>query len=349
MNNLIEPPSLVGHFLAHPPVGFRTWTLTDGIPGFFTRFDLLTTMESSDRRRFASWPLHRFWRPYLYPHTAFVGTSCTEFALLPQTGQESFLRELLQRTASMHSFVIVKDIPGDPALVGEASQRVNQAFVAHCKKLGFVLLEGQALAYVPIDFTSTEEFLARLPRARRKDVRRKLKTADRLVIRQVRTGDAMFREEKVLNEFYALYKNVYEQSDTHFDLLSDDFFRAVLQDGQCGGIVFTYQADGVLIGYNLCFEHRGILLDKYLGLAYPAARDYNLYFISWFYNLEYALRHGLSCYVAGWTDPEIKRYLGARFTHTRHAVYIRNPVLRIILRIFKRFFEADAQWRQQTT
>ena len=67
--------------------------------------------------------------------------------------------------------------------------------------------------------------------------------------------------------------------------------------------------------------------------------------MSWFHNLEYALAHGFRYYVAGWTDPEIKRELGARFTFTEHAVYVRNPVLRTLLRPFKRLFEADRRWQ----
>ena len=91
-----------------------------------------------------------------------------------------------------------------------------------------------------------------------------------------------------------------------------------------------------------------MLLDKYMGLAYPQAHDYNLYVVSWFHNLDYARKQGLTHYVAGWTDPEIKRNLGAYFTFTQHAVYVRNPLLRLALKPFKRFFEADAQWRPQT-
>jgi hypothetical protein len=120
----------------------------------------------------------------------------------------------------------------------------------------------------------------------------------------------------------------------------------VLQDAEGGGVVFAYKVDGALIGYNLCFVHNGMLLDKYVGFSYPAAREHNLYFVSWLHNLRYALERNLSHYVAGWTDPEIKRHLGASFTFTRHAVYIRNPLLRHALRPFKRFFESDSQWHE---
>ena len=348
IHNLIEPPGLVAHFLAHPPINFRVWRLGQSVPAFSTRFDLLTTMKPVDRRRIEAWPLHRWWRRYLQPRTAFVGTTCTEYALLPEQGLDTFLDDLLQLAKPAHSFIIIKDIPCDATLLPAASVSVNQNLIAACVQRGFLLMEGQALAYVPINFDSTDTYLARLSAARRKNIRRKLKSASQLDIQTHATGDPLFDDGALLAEYYALYCNVYEQSDIHFDLLSQDFFCALLQDAQCGGVVFSYHAQGKLIGYNLCLEHQGRLLDKYMGLAYPQAHDYNLYVVSWFHNLDYARKRGLTHYVAGWTDPEIKRDLGARFTFTQHAVYIRNPLLRMILKPFKRFFEGDTQWRPQT-
>jgi hypothetical protein len=87
--------------------------------------------------------------------------------------------------------------------------------------------------------------------------------------------------------------------------------------------------------------HDGRLLYKYIGLHYPDAREHNLYALSWMHNLDYACRHGLCAYVAGWTDPEVKAQLGASFTYTWHAVYLRNPLLRIALRRLRPLFEAD--------
>lgn len=101
-----------------------------------------------------------------------------------------------------------------------------------------------------------------------------------------------------------------------------------------------------MIGWNLCFVVGEALVDKYVGFAYPAAREHNLYFVSWMHNLEYARQHELCCYVAGWTDPQIKAYLGARFTFTRHAVRPRNRVLRAILRRLSGHFESDRAWAE---
>lgn len=347
-HNLIEPANLVGHFLKHPPRGFDAWTLGQGIPAFSAPFDLLTTVDPEDRRKLESFPFFSTWRRWLVPYTCFVGATCTEYSPLPDVSADDFLGDLLDRALPKHSFVIVKDIPTEPVLVGEAAYARSQELLRVCGNHGFMEIEGQALAYVPIDFSDIEDFMARMSKARRKDLRRKLKAGEALRIEVLQAGDARFFDAELLAEYYALYLNVYAQSEIHFDMLTPEFFRALLQDAGSGGVVFAYHVGEQLAGYNLCYVHNGMLLDKYVGFRYPLAREYNLYMVSWFHNLRYALEHGLTHYVAGWTDPEIKRHLGASFTFTRHAVHVRNPLIRNLLKPFKRFFEADASWHQQT-
>lgn len=301
-------------------------------------------MVTEQRRWLASLPLWSQWHRLLRPNTLFVGSTVTEFVPLPAQPPPGLLVAKLLRAAQAFPFLIIKDIPSEAVLVGDDAMSYNRELLAACVRAGFMLVEGQALAYVPIDFDSTASFLARRSRSRRKDIKRKLKSRDELAVEAVPTGDAMFNDEALLAELYRLYRNVYDQSEIHFDLLSADFFRSVLQDATCGGVVFLYRATSELIGYNFCFESNGMLIDKYVGFAYPQARHFNLYVVSWFHNLDYALARGLNCYVAGWTDPEIKRQLGAQFTFTQHAVYVRNPILRALLRPLKRYFEADSRW-----
>jgi uncharacterized protein len=346
--NLIEPAGLIAHFLAAPPRDFSTFELTGGAPAFSAAFDPLTTVDPAVRRKMDALPLARRWRSWLRLQTGFVGTTVSEYALFPRTISPSdFVRRLLNEVAPRYPMLIIKDIPTDAVLIGDEAYAYSRRLIEACRASGFLLVEGQALAYVPIDFTSVDDFLARFSRSRRKDIRRKLRSAAALTVDTVRTGDAAFNDDETLAAFYALYLNVYRQSEIHFDLLSADFFKALLQDARAGGVVFVYRRGGETIGYNVCFVESGVLVDKYVGFAYPRAREHNLYAVSWFHNLEYALAHDLHCYVAGWTDPEIKRHLGARFTLTQHAVYLRSPLLKAMLRPLKRFFETDHRWHAE--
>lgn len=342
-HNLLEPEALIRHFRQNPPEGF---TIPDvPIPAFSTRYDLLTTVDSAILNRLARIPMFNRLRSSLRRDTCFLGTTVSEYALFPSAMGPGEVSSQIAEMTPHSPLVIVKDLPTEATLVGECALTISDAIARACREAGFVLVEGQALAYVPIDFSSIEEYLGRRSDARRKNLRRKLRSRSSLHIEAILTGDERFRDIPFLDRLYALYLNVFQQSDVHFDLLTPSFFRAVLQDDSMEGILFTYRSGQELIGYNLCFVHDGRLIDKYVGFVYPAAREHNLYAVSWFHNLEYALSRNLTHYVAGWTDPEVKRSLGARFTFTQHAVHVRNRVARRLLQPFRRWFESDAQWR----
>jgi hypothetical protein len=342
----IEPEALVKHFLAHPPRDFSAERLASGVTAFSAPFDVLTTAEPELRRQVQHWPLYRHWRRWLRPQARFIGSTVTEYAWLPGDAKPAALAAMLRESqATACPLLIVKDIPQHSPLLDPTSNAWCDAFAAACTRQGFMLLQGQALAWLPIDFTSIDDYLSRLSKSRRRNIRRKLRSRDALDVEIVAAGDA-FADDGAIDAFYTLYCNVYAQSEVHFDLLERAYFCALLRDADSGGIVFIYRHAGRMIGWNLCFEHSGMLVDKYMGLAYPEAREHNLYAVSWMENLDYARRRGLRYYVAGWTDPEVKAELGARFTFTRHAVYPRNALLRWLLRRIGGRFEGDRAWHE---
>lgn len=338
----LEPENLLEQFLAHPPIGFHAERSASGVPTFVAPFDLLTTADSALRQRVTRLPGYRHWGRWLRWRTRFVGCTVTEYAPLTDNLSASALADqLLDRFGHDCALLVIKDLAHASPLLDARANAYAAAFARRCETRGCVLLEGMALAWVPIDFTTLDDYLARLSYSRRKSIRRKLRSKGALQIDCVRTGATCFDDDDLISRFYALYRNVYAQSEIHFDLLSESFFRAVLRDGNSSGCVFTYRDGNDLIGWNLCYEYRGMLIDKYVGFAYPPARDHNLYVVSWMENLAYARRRGLSHYVAGWTDSEIKRQLGARFCSTRHAVYVRNPLLRFAFRHLAHCFESE--------
>lgn len=343
--NGLEPPGLVAHFLDHPPEGFEAVVSPDGAPGFLATFDLLTTADPETLRLVAAVPGSRWLRRLLNWRTCFFGTTTSEYAPMPAgVLPEALPQTLLAAWGKRSALMIVKDIPEHSPLLPDKDCDYSAAFVAACESQGFAMVEGQALAYVPIDFSSPDEYLSRLSAGRRRDIRRKLRAREQLRVEILPTGCEQLRDARFLDTLYSLYEEVYAQSEIHFDKLTRNFFRAVLQDGSLDGHLFLYYSEDALIGFNLCFIHGGMLIDKYVGFRYPAARQHNLYFVSWLENLEFARTRGLRHYVAGWTDPEIKAYLGAKFTFTRHAVYIRNPVLRALLKKISKRFEHDRAW-----
>lgn len=347
--NQLEPGALVDHFARHLPQGFSALPGLP-LPAFSAPLDLLTTADDAFRRRVRSLPGFTRWSRLLRVSTGFVGTTVTEYVPLPFSGLSpaALAQAVRGGPGQRFALAVVKDIPHRSPLLAEADNAYAQALADACAERGFLLLEGQALAYVTIDFDSIDAYLARLSASRRQNLRRKLRSCAGLAVRRVPTG-AAFEDDAVVDAYQALYEQVYAQSEVHFDRLTRAFLAALLRDGDSGGIAFEYRRASTqeLLGWNLCYVHERRLVDKYIGLAYPAAREVNLYFVSWLKNIEYAIEHGLTHYVAGWTDPEVKRSLGARFTFTRHAVYVRQPVLRALARRIAGRLEGDRHWHQQ--
>ena len=342
--NQLEPSGLLEQFVSHPPEGFallQDWPA----PAFCAPFDLLTTADDALKARLLSFPGGKWLSSKLRLQTDFVGTTVSEYALLPQADDAVKLAAAFRTCAGQKMLTIVKDLPQSSPLLCAEDNAFSAAFADALKAQGFIAVEGQALAYVPIDFASLDDYLARLSKSRRSNLKRKLKSRAQLKIERIPTGHAFASDARV-DAYYALFDAVYAQSEIHFDKLTRAFFADLLRDAGNGGVVFEYRdlASDALLGWNLCFEHNGKLIDKYIGLSYPAAREANLYFVSWMINLEYAIERGLSHYVAGWTDPEVKAQLGASFTMTQHLVFIRNPLLRALGRRFAGHFESDSQW-----
>lgn len=347
--NLLEPASLVEAFLKNPPVGFSPLEIRSSdrrTPAFVTSFDLLTTLDPHVKRVVK--PILDFGGlgRFLKPRTLFVGTTVSEYLLYPSRNDSgAWISDWQEQAAAQDvSFLILKDLPlNSPLLTPDENKRADDVR-NQCRQAGFQVLAGQALAFVPIEFASIDEYLRGLSHSRRKDIRRKLRKRSEIEVVEIPLGDPVFSDEAFVRRLYDLYLNVYRQSEIHFDQLSLPFFDAVLRRPAGGGIVFVYRHRGKMIGFNLCFIYRNNLIDKTIGLAYPDAREWNLYFLSWIFNLEYAIRHGLRFYIAGWTDPEVKTALGAGLTFTQHAVYPRSPLLRAGLRRLRRFFETDRNW-----
>jgi len=347
--NLLEPSSLIESFLKDPPVGFDALRIrsSQGVtPAFVTSFDLLTTLDP---------PVKRVVKPilglsgldrFLKLQTLFVGTTVSEYLVCPSCGDSGdWIKDCLRQAEAQDvSSLILKDIPlNSPLLTPDENTKADE-IRDQCRRAGFQILTGQALAYVPIDFGSVDEYLQRLSASRRKDIRRKLRKRAEVEVEEIPLGTPVFSDEAFVGRLFELYLNVYRQSEIQFDRLSLPFFASVLRRSAGEGMMFVYRHRGKIVGFNLCFLHRDNLIDKTIGLVYPDARDLNLYFLSWFFNLEYAIRHGWKYYIAGWTDPEVKRSLGAEFTFTQHAVYLRSPVLRAGLRRLGHFFEMDRNW-----
>lgn len=343
--NLLESDEYAELFRKHPPITFPCLGNEWETPSFFTPFDITMTMDGKTAAFLKKIPCFSAIRRMLVWKTEFYGTTVTEYAPIAVSHDFGALIDELKKNVRKASLIIIKDLPNSsPLLSKEINIKADELASAACSR-GFFQVEGEALAYLPIDFDSTDDWLSRFSKSRRKDLKRKFRSREFIEEEFVLLGDERFEDPSFISKMYSLYMEVYDQSQVHFDCLSEKFFKALLSSKTIKGVCAFYSKKDTkeMIGWNVSLIHNGMMIDKFIGMHYPSARDLNLYFVSWLANIEYAKKEGLKTYVAGWTDSKVKASLGAKFTMTRHLAFVVNPFLRTVIRPFRHMFESEAE------
>ena len=164
----------------------------------------------------------------------------------------------------------------------------------------------QSCAQLPIDFNSVEEFLARLSRAARKNLNRKMRTSDEVKI--VRSRDI----SGFLDRIYKLYLETAARSPLTFGVLKRLFFEKICE--RVPEAEYTlYFVQEELIAFNLLVVKQEAMVDKYFCMDYELGRKYNLYALSWLENIRRCAELKIPIYQAGQGAENIKAHLGATF------------------------------------
>jgi hypothetical protein len=340
--NAIEPRQIVNAFLRHSSPEICTLELgSSRIPGYIAQSELLGHLLGR-ACNFWSGLKSVYNSQLLRKRTLFVGTTATEFLVSPAIENiPALMLELkLQMQKRNADLLVLKDIPEESPLLPREENTQAQKLLQFCKQSDeFSLISGKSLAYIAINFSNIEQYLANLEPARAANLQQKFKSKMKVDTIQLFTGDRFFYDPSVLQELYQLYSNRYERLRTQSSgtagaaLFRDtkqtlNYFHDLLLDESNCGVVFLYRVQNQLIGFNLCFAHRGNLIDKYSGFAYPMAINFNLTEVSLLTSLEYACGNDFKFYIAASRGCEAMSSIGARFTNTRHAVFIANHFLR---------------------
>jgi hypothetical protein len=198
------------------------------------------------------------------------------------------------------------------------------------ERLGYGAL--RSLPVAVLDLPDTEDaYLARLTRATRREVRRKLRRASTLDVETVSSI------ESVAGEIDTLYESTREHSAVDYDALEalpPGYFAAVSRSLGERAVYKLYRAQGRLIGFNLLLVQRDRVIDKFLGMRYPEGPLNHLYVRSWMENVRYCLQHGKRRLQTGQTAYELKLRLGStlepRLVFFRHRSRVVNAALKAL-------------------
>ena len=292
-------------------------------PGFLTDYSLDTTLTDAGRRLVAA--TRRLAPKAFTLSLAALGSPCTENVRLGVAPCETRRRELIARlleafedeAAAQGSWLLaLKDAPADDHDLHAAAQA-----------LGYHSTPGMPAAELAIDFPDLDGYLARLSHASRKDMRRKLRHAGRIRVEQLR--DLKGLEDRILE----LYRQTRARSDLQFEDLTAAYFTGVLARMGERALCTGYFLGEELIGFNLLLQDGETLLDKFFCMESARGPEHDLYFLSWFNNIELCLQRGLKCYRSGQAGYATKLRLGSRLVGAEMLFRHRRPLVNRALRM----------------
>lgn len=202
------------------------------------------------------------------------------------------------------------------------------------QKKGFLKVESFPSVTTELNFGSFEDYLKSLGQATRKNLRRKIKKADLRPGIKVEIRDDV---EELIDDVYRLYLNTHNSGQTKFEKLTKSFFINISRNLKPHAKFFLYYINGGLAAFNLCFVYDGLMIDKFIGFDYTLSLEYNLYYFSWCYNIEWCLKNAVRSYQTGQTDYQPKIRLGGKLIRLYAYVKHRNPLFNLFIRSLERF------------
>ena len=235
------------------------------------------------------------------------------------------LKAIEKQAAGHHaSLILFKDFLEKDALV-----------LNYLRSFGFTKVSSYPAVDVSLNFKSFEEYLQSLGKSTRKNLKKKLQKSSEQGEIQVRLVDDIRPE---IDKIMQLYENTYQAGSTKFERLNWEFFLRVNRQFSCARF-FLYYFQDKLVAFNLCFSHKNILIDKFIGLDYAVSNRLNLYFVSWAHNIKWCIEHQINAYYPGQTDYEPKIRLGGKliplYAYLKHRRLVANFMIKILALFFK--------------
>lgn len=184
---------------------------------------------------------------------------------------------------------------------------------------GFARIASLPVAVLDLPYADEAAYLASLSAATRKDVRRKLAKAGDVRIEFA--SDISALSEKI----DSLYEETRAQSGLDYgdlELLPPGYFAEISRALGNRAVFALYWVGEELAAFNLLLVEADRVIDKFLGMRYPLARDHNLYVVSWMANIRFCLDRGIRLFQSGQTAYASKLRFGSRLVPS--AIYVRH-------------------------
>jgi len=179
-----------------------------------------------------------------------------------------------------------------------------------------------------LPYRDLDGYLTSLPEKTSAYLRRKWRSAEKVRIEHRTSID------DVKDEINALYASTLAHSPVdygNFGPVHPDYFATVLRSTGPRARIMLCWVDGELLSFQLYLVGRDTVLAKGIGMKYPKARDYNLYFLNWKEMIDFCLTRGIPRISMSGTTYATKLLIGGRIEQRWILFRFQNGVVNSVL------------------
>lgn len=172
---------------------------------------------------------------------------------------------------------------------------------------GYARVPSFPMTRLNIAYPSFDEYMTRaLSKVTRKSLRRKFK---KLEAADPITMEVLTDISDIVDEIHALYLQVYNRSNLHFEKLTKEYLCGLGRQMPDKARFFVWRQNGKAIAVSICLVHGDTIYDEYLGLDYSVALDLHLYFVTIRDLLQWGMANGYRWYCSSALNYDPKLHL----------------------------------------
>jgi len=239
---------------------------------------------------------------FLYQRTFFIGSAGSDeghIGIDPKilkaqtvTQDDIFLcvQEAAEKQAQKYkaAMLVWKDFPN--------IYHQTLATISKSKKL-FPLISFPS-ALVTLEGGNTDDYINSLKSSRRDQFLKKLKKA---LPAPLDVSIVHLPDNQTLHQLYRLFSRTYSKDKTKFEELTPEFFEFISREKEAHFIVLRHQSSQEIVAFMLCFDLKGHVINKFIGIDYDAPRDWFIYFRLWIEAVNWSYKIGAKTIQSGQT------------------------------------------------
>jgi len=250
--------------------------------------------------------------------------------------------------SSFHSKVLIGKTCDERIILSLISEKINEVckkkrilfsafpFVSEFDELlmenlsifGYFKIPSMQTAYMDIEWSSFDDYLASLKHKVRENIRRE--------IRKNRRSGVIIEKK---NDFYSLshtlsdlYSNLFMRHRGKRSLLSPLFFEELYENAKEKVRVFIAEKEGEIVGFSLCLEHRNVLDGYIAGFDYDlqTKTDFTYFNICYYTPIRTAIEEGIKRIHFRGSELELKSKRGCKMEKTYAFIKCHNRLLNLL-------------------